>query len=413
MGLADLFSGAGSGAAPPVPPKHEMDKDEVIRRLTTELVATRQRNQELEESSRTAVGARKAAVERVREVEDILRLKEGMFDSLERQVTLLEKYVADLQLKEAELTALRADMAEHPLSESDLQHRYDQLVEIFDSMKDTLSCAVCYEPYGRDEAVSLMCGHTFCQSCYSHWEERSIDAFKRSPVQGAYTGPECPECRTADVRRGRVRIWSLEEIVRLVDRATREIAHKPFVPPNIVGPKPVTGAELVREEDKLVKVDEPELPLTPASEAVTPFAELDERARQAEDGRDSSALAVQPDAMTDLMDIEEAEQLAVEPAAQALGADLASDAEPAEPAELSTASESPAVFQLNDVLARQMLEAHARERAESRARALEQAEREAQDAQRIREEEEEREAREARDQVLFERTRTPYGAVFR
>lgn len=87
-----------------------------------------------------------------------------MFDSLERQVTLLEKYVADLQLKEAELAALRADMAEHPLSESDLQHRYDQLVEIFDSMKDTLSCAVCYEPYGRDEAVSLMCGHTFCQS---------------------------------------------------------------------------------------------------------------------------------------------------------------------------------------------------------------------------------------------------------
>lgn len=261
---------------------------------------------------------------------------------------------------------------------------------------------------------SVARGLLLCRAqCYSHWEERSIDAFKRSPVQGPYLGPECPECRTADVRRGRVRIWSLEEIVRLVDRATREIANKPFVPPNIDAPKPITGAELVREEDKLVKVDEPELPLTPASEAVAHIAELDEGIRQADDGRDSPALAIQPDATTDLMDVEEAEQLAVEPAVQALGANLATDAEPAEPAELSTASESPAVFQLNDVLARQMLEAHARERADSRARALEQAEREAQEAQRLREDEEEREAREARDQVLFERTRTPYGAVFR
>ncbi|TNY24199.1 hypothetical protein DMC30DRAFT_358924, partial [Rhodotorula diobovata] len=217
-----LFSSSTSVAPPAGPDKHDVDKDEVIRSMMHELVELRQRNAELEQGHRIAVGARKSAVDRVRELEDILRLKEGLFDSLERQITLLEKQNTALQLKEAELAALRHEMEEHPVSESDLLHRYEQLAEIFDLVKDTLSCPVCYEPFQKDEAVSLMCGHTFCKPCYTSWEQRSIEAFKLSPVAGQYLGPDCPECRSADVRRGRIRIWSLEEVVRLVDRAQRE-----------------------------------------------------------------------------------------------------------------------------------------------------------------------------------------------
>lgn len=119
----------------------------------------------------------------------------------------------------------------HPLSSSDASHRYDQLAEIFSSLRDTLSCAVCYEPYVRDQAISLLCGHSFCRACFSNWEERHVEAWKLNPHQhGVYPGPDCPECRSKEVRRGKVRIWALEETVRLVDRAVREIEKNRFTP---------------------------------------------------------------------------------------------------------------------------------------------------------------------------------------
>lgn len=189
----------------------------------------RQRNQQLEKD-RPAIEAAKAAVERAREVEDVLRLKDGMMEALERQVALLEKYNASLQQKEAELAALRAEQAERPISQPDLVHRYEQLCDIFCQLRDTLTCPVCYEPFDKDQAVSLLCGHSFCATCYGEWERKHIEAFKLSPRQGQYTGPECPECRTADVRRGRVRIWSLEEVgesppgPRFISRATSTVA---------------------------------------------------------------------------------------------------------------------------------------------------------------------------------------------
>ena len=51
-----------------------------------------------------------------------------------------------------------------------------------------------------------------------------------STIQGAYTGPDCPECRTTDVRRGRVRIWAMEETVRLVEKGAKEMEDKMYVP---------------------------------------------------------------------------------------------------------------------------------------------------------------------------------------
>lgn len=87
-----------------------------------------------------------------------------MFGALERQIVLLEKHVANLQRKEAELNALRAEQAEQPVSASDVAHRYEQLSDLFTQLQDTLTCPVCYEPFGRGQAVSLQCGHTFCQT---------------------------------------------------------------------------------------------------------------------------------------------------------------------------------------------------------------------------------------------------------
>ncbi|GAA6024677.1 hypothetical protein JCM10207_007832 [Rhodosporidiobolus poonsookiae] len=207
------------------------DRDEVIRRLTRELVEAKESNSELEEKYRAAIGARTGAVNRVRELEDVLRLKEGIFETQERQIELLERQNVVLREKEDELVALRLDQAEHPISATDAAHRLDQLGDVFEQLKDTLSCPVCYEPFGRDQAVSLTCGHTFCKGCYTTWESRHVEAFRLSPQQGAYVGPECPECRTADPRRAKVRIWALEEVVRLVDRGVSDLAKAPpFTP---------------------------------------------------------------------------------------------------------------------------------------------------------------------------------------
>lgn len=128
--------------------------------------------------------ARKEAVARARELEDVIALKNSvrpaflifpgygridgrqlvqMFDTLERQLDLLEKHTAELQRKEAELVALRAEQAEQPISANDLAHRYAQLSDLFTQLQDTLTCPVCYEPFGRGQAVSLQCGHNFCQ----------------------------------------------------------------------------------------------------------------------------------------------------------------------------------------------------------------------------------------------------------
>ncbi|GAA5892263.1 hypothetical protein JCM8208_001496 [Rhodotorula glutinis] len=389
-----------------------MDKDDVIKSMMQELVDLKQRNAELEASHRIAVGARKSAVERVRELEDVLRLKEGMYDSLERQISLLEKQNTALQLKEAELAALRVEMEEHPVCEGDLVHRYEQLVEIFDLVKDTLSCAVCYEPYQKDQATSLLCGHTFCRACYTSWEQRSIEAFKLSPANGQYLGPECPECRTADVRRGRVRIWSLEEVVRLVDRAQREIATKHYVPSFDV-PKPVSARELVEREDRLVDVDgdgdqgmPAELPLTPASVGTPAIATVAGASAELE------ALEALPGAVVSV--VGEASEPQQELAQEAMDEDRPG-APPAAPPSSSTAPASApeAAFTISDALPQQMLDAHARSREQARVRALEDEARSALEAQRATDAEEEREAREAREQVLFERRRTPYGQVFR
>ncbi|GAA5860344.1 hypothetical protein JCM3774_000386 [Rhodotorula dairenensis] len=428
MGLTDLFTNATSALVPPPgPAKSEADldrsKDEIVRRLTEELVHTRQ--------------ARKNAELRVRELEDVLALKNGMFDSLERQIVLLEKYVADLQHREAELAALRAEQAEQPVSASDVAHRFEQLSDLFTQLQDTLTCPVCYEPFGRGQAVSLQCGHTFCQTCYSEWEQRHVEAFKMSPQQGVYLGPECPECRTADVRRGRVRIYSLEEVVRLVERGKREIAAHPYTPPIEKETLPVTGAELLLQEQHAAAHgcghedgDAESAVLT----ADVPFTDTAQNAADAADGAqlpetgaasnaDTACVPVSTPAVdTPPIDLapenptrDEVLPLSPEPE-MPFDSTLPSPG----PADSGNSSASPPAVpsppppdlshspSVPDASRLSLEETYLRERAAARLRAREEELRfEAEMAAR-RAEEEEREAREAREQLLVERGRRPY-----
>jgi len=70
--------------------------------------------------------------------------------------------------------------------------------------------------------------------------------------QGVYPGADCPECRSKEVRRGKVRIWALEETVRLVDRAVREIEKNQFTP------KMKEGTPSIDEVDDLISIEDGE-----------------------------------------------------------------------------------------------------------------------------------------------------------
>ncbi|GAA5887160.1 hypothetical protein JCM16303_002208 [Sporobolomyces ruberrimus] len=240
MGFSDIFNSTSD--KPPL--DSDSGKEEVFRKLTEELVRVREE--------------RKDAVNRLREMEDTLRLKEGILDTLERRIENLEQENHRLLSVETELVLLRQDQAEYPLSSSDALHRYDQLSTIFLSLRETLSCAVCYEPYLKDQAISLLCGHSFCQGCFSNWEQRHVEAWKLNPYeQGVYPGAECPECRSREVRRGKVRIWAMEETVRLVERAVREIEGNRFTPAKKNVERVVTEDTRVSSaETKLEKVGE-------------------------------------------------------------------------------------------------------------------------------------------------------------
>ncbi|GAA5976908.1 hypothetical protein JCM5350_007287 [Sporobolomyces pararoseus] len=232
MGFTDMFtSSTTSPTSANSTTTIDTEKDDVFRKLTEELVKVREENQKLELSNQRAIAEKKEAVNRMRELEDSFRMREGIVDTLERRIDNLELENQRLLSVETELALLRQDQKDHPLSSSDASYRYDQLSEIFSQLRDTLSCAVCYEPYIKDQATSLLCGHSFCRDCFSNWEQRHVEAWKLNPhQQGVYPGPDCPECRSKEVRRGKVRIWALEETVRLVDRAVREIEKNQFTP---------------------------------------------------------------------------------------------------------------------------------------------------------------------------------------
>lgn len=82
---------------------------------------------------------------------------------MERQLissqSLSDSLSFSLTTLESKLAAIEHDQLEFPLSDMDLLHRHNVQKGIFDSLYEALTCPICYEFFGRDAAVSLMCGH--------------------------------------------------------------------------------------------------------------------------------------------------------------------------------------------------------------------------------------------------------------
>jgi hypothetical protein len=94
----------------------------------------------------------------------------------------------------------------------------DAFRAVIESLVSTLTCPLCYEPLTKNAVVTLRCGHTLCQPCLFKWEVRST---RLRQERSSYWNinedhAECPECR-ADVR-GKVKVYMLEEIVRVLGR---------------------------------------------------------------------------------------------------------------------------------------------------------------------------------------------------
>ncbi|SCV67231.1 BQ2448_5877 [Microbotryum intermedium] len=173
----------------------------------------------------------RAAQHRIRELEDLLAIQQRLTSDTQASLHLaesrLESTTHSLTLAQTELSTLRTELSKTPTTSLDLFFRYKQLQGLWEQARDTLSCPICFDFIGKGQVVSLLCGHTFCQSCWCEWEDKHLIEFKRSSQQGRYLGPDCPECRESGVRHGKVRIWALEEVIRLVERGTKE-TEKPY-----------------------------------------------------------------------------------------------------------------------------------------------------------------------------------------
>lgn len=224
----------------------QKDKDETINRLTQEILQLNEKCSNLEQVAHQAQADAKASKERALDAEDTTRLKDKLIDDLEQSLNLAEERANSLadqvSAREMDLRLLREDMDKHPISDKDLLHRFEKQAELFELLEEALTCPICYSPFSRGQAVSLLCGHAFCETCFSEWEAKHLATFKMSPQQGAYYGAECPECRSQDVRRGRVRIFALEEVVRLVERGMRDL-RKPYHASSSPVPPPTPPAE--------------------------------------------------------------------------------------------------------------------------------------------------------------------------
>ncbi|KAI9628145.1 hypothetical protein H4Q26_018186 [Puccinia striiformis f. sp. tritici PST-130] len=83
--------------------------------------------------------------------------------------------------------------------------------------------SIVYNGFEKGDAVSLRCGHTFCQRCIDAWAASTNGSDTRTNIESQKTTDarvQCPECRTTG--SSRVRLYMLEEAIRLLARAERE-----------------------------------------------------------------------------------------------------------------------------------------------------------------------------------------------
>lgn len=119
---------------------------------------------------------------------------------------------------------LRADATTFPLSSPALLRSHHLLAATFSSLRESFSCPICFEPLLKSSAVSLSCGHTFCESCLFSWTSSKTEYQVSAQAWKSINRWDCPECRMGSAGPGekKVRLYMLEEAIRLVGRAERE-----------------------------------------------------------------------------------------------------------------------------------------------------------------------------------------------
>ena len=111
-----------------------------------------------------------------------------------------------------------SDHSATQLQDAGLLSAYQEMRDVFDALRSTLSCSLCYETFKPNDVVTLECGHTMCLRCLTSWSDANTRLYNLT------TTPDCPECRVPG--RHYVKVYMLEEVVRTVDRLERMEAQR-------------------------------------------------------------------------------------------------------------------------------------------------------------------------------------------
>ncbi|KAG0142043.1 hypothetical protein CROQUDRAFT_663057 [Cronartium quercuum f. sp. fusiforme G11] len=206
------------GSSPPGQRPGE-SKSQAIDRLATELNVVKM--------------AKTHAERKLLELQDSIRIQEQLSEVSRQQCEgawdAMAELRAQLAAQDIVIKRLKADAQAFPLSTPALMRSHHQLSTTIDALRECFTCPLCYDGLAKADAVSLGCGHTFCQRCIDAWAASPANqAHQRHPhhpacpnapvVDPALVG--CPECRTEG--SARVRLYMLEEAIRLLARAERE-----------------------------------------------------------------------------------------------------------------------------------------------------------------------------------------------
>lgn len=200
-----------STSVPPPIQRAGESKNQTIHRLAAEL--------------KVANMAKTHAERKLLEVKDIMSQRDQLIEASTQQAEAAWETIAELKkqlaTQDVVIKRLKEDADQYPLSSSSLLRSHELLSTTIDTLRECLTCPLCYDGFGRGEAVSLRCGHTFCQNCIDSWAASSQSTSQPVPkteTQGLRV--QCPECRTPG--SSRIRLYMLEEAIRLLARAERE-----------------------------------------------------------------------------------------------------------------------------------------------------------------------------------------------
>lgn len=94
-----------------------------------------------------------------------------------------------LAIRDREIEELQEARGHIPTTDGELLAGYQRMRDVFDSLRGTLACPLCYEVFRPNDVLTLECGHTMCTTCLKNWSERNLRLYNLT------TTPDCPECR--------------------------------------------------------------------------------------------------------------------------------------------------------------------------------------------------------------------------